>query len=190
MKHPARNLVLALVIAIGTSAAAVASAPDQPQPAKWVSRDVNFTFMGLTAHYTCDGLRENVVTILHALGAGKQDFKVETTPCVAGGTDLISRAPGVRGHISVLVPATADEISRGDPAVVPAHWHNVDLMHARDLNAQRGQQCELLEQSKGALLPMFTTRNLEFASDCVPHQTLGGMTFKVDVLQADSKPAS
>ena len=88
----------------------------------------------------------------------------------------------------MLVPATAAEIASGDPGIVQAHWRRVDLMQNRKLDSAHGGQCELLEQSKRSLLPLFTTRNLDFTSNCIPHQTFsGGMTFKVDVLQADPK---
>ena len=47
------------------------------------------------------------------------------------------------------------------------------------------------QPAKRGLLPLFTTRNLDHSSNCVPHQTtVGGMTFKVDVLRADRKAAA
>ncbi len=189
MNHPARNLVLTLMVATGAAAASLASAADQPQPAKWVSRDVNYTYQGFTSQYSCDGLQHNVVTILHALGARKSDLKIQITPCTAPGVSQISFSPGVRGTISVLVPATADEVSRGDPDIVPAHWQTTNVLQAKNLDTRRGSQCELLEQSKRLLLPLFSTRNLDFSSDCLPNQTaIGDITFKVDVLQPDAKP--
>jgi hypothetical protein len=191
MNHPARNLVLALMFASGASAISFASAADQPQPAKWVSRDVNYTYQGFTSQYSCDALRRNVVTILRALGARKNDLKIQITPCAAVGTSQISFSPGVRGTISVLVPATADEVSRGDPHIVPAHWKLTDVVRAKNLDTKRGSQCELLEQSKRYLLPLFSTRNLDFSSDCVPNQiAVGSIIFKAEVLQPDSKPTA
>ncbi len=189
MNHPARNLILGLMFASGAAAASVASAADQSQPAKWVTRDVNYTYQGFTSQYSCDGLRRNVVTIMRALGARKSDLKIEITPCAAPGISQISFSPGVRGTISVLVPATADEISRADPDIVPAHWQNINVVRAKNLDTTRGSQCELLEQSKRYLLPLFSTRNLDFSSACVPNQiAVGSVTFKVDVLQPDAKP--
>ena len=189
MNHPARSLVLGLMFASGASAASVAIAADQSQPAKWVSRDVNYTYQGFTSQYSCDGLRRNVVTIMRALGARKSDLNIKITPCVAPGVSQISFSPGVRGTISVLVPATAEEVSRADPDIVPAHWETTNVVRTKNLDTKRGSQCELLEQSKRYLLPLFSTRNLDFSSDCVPNQiAVGSITFKVDVLQVDSKP--
>jgi hypothetical protein len=179
-------LVLALTLAAGAGAAAAETSASPAQPAKWVSRNVDFTYQGFTTQYTCEGLRSSVVTILRAFGARKKDLQVNITPCAAVGNSELSFSPGVRGTLSVLVPATAEEVSRGDPGIVQAHWNTVDLMRSRKLDNDHGGQCELLEQSKRALLPLFTTRNLDFTSNCVPHQTFsGGMTFKVDVLQPD-----
>ncbi len=49
--------------------------------------------------------------------------------------------------------------------------------------------CELLEQLKDKALPLFTNRNLEFRSTCVPHQSLPGeITFNVDVLKPAPAP--
>jgi len=184
----ARNTVLALTLAVAAGAALADNPAPQSQPAKWVSRDVNFTYQGFTSQYSCEGLRGNVETILRAFGARKKDMQVQITPCAAIGTSEISFSPGVRGTISVLVPATAQEVSRGDPGVVQAHWKTVDLMQNRKLGNEHGGQCELLEQSKRGLLPLFTTRNLNYTSNCIPHETfIGGMTFKVEVLQADPK---
>jgi hypothetical protein len=187
--HPyARTTFLALTLAVVAGVAAADNPGSPSQPAKWVSRDVDFTYQGFTSQYSCEGLRSDVVTILRAFGARKKDLQVQITPCAALGNSEISFSPGVRGTISVLVPATAAEVSRGDPGIVAAHWKTVDLMRNRKLDSDHGGQCELLEQSKRSLLPMFTTRNLDFTSNCVPHQTfIGGMTFKVDVLQPDPK---
>ena len=189
MRGHARITILALTLLTSAGIAAAADTPaSDAQPAKWVSRNVDFTYQGFTSQYTCGGLQDGVVTILRALGARKQDMKVDITPCAAIGTSEISFSPGVRGTISVLVPATSEEVSRGDPDIVHAHWKSVNLVRLRNLDNDRGGACELLEQSKRYLLPMFSTRNLDFTSNCIPHQTYsGGMTFKVDVLRADPK---
>jgi hypothetical protein len=188
MQPYARTMVLALMLAMGAGVAAADTSGSTSQPAKWVSRDLDFTYQGFTTQYSCEGLRSDVVTILRAFGARKKDLQVKITPCAAVGNSEISFSPGVRGTLWVLVPATAAEVSRGDPDIVQAHWKRVDLIRNRKLDNDHGGQCELLEQSKRSLLPLFTTRNLDFTSNCIPHQTFsGGMTFKVDVLQADPK---
>ena len=186
---PQRFLALATALAVLAGTAVAADPAPGSQPAKWVSRDLNYTYQGFTTQYTCEGLRSSVVTILRALGARRADLKVQVAPCAALGNGEISLSPGVRGTLSVLVPATPEELSRGDPGIVPAHWQTVDLMRDRDLVTRENGQCELLEQSRRRLLPLFTTRNLQFTSNCVPHETFaGGMTFKVDVLQMDPQP--
>jgi len=182
------TLGLVLAFAAGT---ALAAEPPAAQSAKWVSRKVDFAFQGFTSTYSCDGLREDVATLLTALGARKQDLKLRSSPCAAPGISELSKFPEVHGTISVLVPATAEEAGQADPAIVPAHWQSIDLTHVRGFDNRHDGQCELLEQTKRYLLPLFTSRNLDFTSDCVPHQEmLNGVTFKVEVLQPDPKPAS
>jgi hypothetical protein len=188
MQRSAATLSLALMLGLIASAGA-APPDDAAQPAKWLRREVNFTYQGFTTQYSCGGLRDNVVAIFKALGARPGDLDIGPTPCAARGTSEISLSPGVRGSMWVLVPATPEEIQRGDPQIVRAHWHNVDLLQTRRLDTRRGANCELLEQTKRYLLPLFTTRNLEFTSSCVPHQTsLGSMSFRVEVLMADARP--
>jgi hypothetical protein len=186
----ARAAALGICLAASAGTAFAADPAAAAQPAKWVTRDLDYTYQGFTTQYTCDGLRSSVVTILRALGARRTDLKVRITPCAALGSSDLSFSPGVRGTLSVLVPATAEEVSRGDPDIVAAHWRTVDLMRDRDLVTRQNGQCELLEQSRRLLVPLFTTRNVQFSSNCVPHETFaGGMTFKVDVLQVDPQPA-
>jgi hypothetical protein len=188
MHRGARNLVLAVTLTMnGPLAFAVDAAPSQP--AKWVSHDVNFTYQGFTTHYSCDGLRDNAKAILRALGARQPIDAVRSTPCSAFSVSPISHSPGIQGNIDVLVPATAAEISRRDPSLVPAHWKRVNLMQTTGLDTRRGAQCELLEQAKRDLLPLFATRNLVFSAACVAHATaVSTTTFTVDVLEVDSQP--
>jgi hypothetical protein len=190
VRHPARIVILALTLAL-VAPLAQASDPGQSSlPAKWVSRNVDFTYQGITTHYSCDALRDHALTILRALGAHWAEHAVQDTPCAAIGLAQISDSPGIRGTISVLVPATAEEVSRHDSGVVSAHWQPINLIGMKNLDTRRGAHCELLEQSARSLLPLFTTRNLDFSSNCIAHTTVvGNMTFKVDVLQVDRNPA-
>jgi hypothetical protein len=182
--------ILTFAVALSGSASVLADIPvEATQPAKWVNRDVNFTYQGFTTTYSCDGLLDNAVIILTALGARKQDLNVKETPCASRGASDLSFAPGIRGTIFVLVPATAEEIAANDPGIVPAHWTSVDLVRKMNSDTRLGGNCELLEQAKRHLLPLFTRRNLNYSSNCVPHEVLMGGTFKVDVLQMDQKPA-
>jgi len=46
------------------------------EAAVWTPKEVQFTYMGFTSKYTCDGLRDTVREMLLHLGARKDDLKV------------------------------------------------------------------------------------------------------------------
>ncbi len=44
----------------------------------WVGRKLDYTYMGFTAKYSCDGLRDTVREVLLALGARKDDLEIRS----------------------------------------------------------------------------------------------------------------
>lgn len=167
--------------AVGSAQAATDADTTAAPTAHWVQRKIDFTYQGFTAHYTCDGLHDNVRDLLIALGARKRDLDIQSTGCVH--LTGIEPFPGVRGTFWVLVPGTADEAAQAGDKVQTTHWQTVDLVRLNNLVGDQGQ-CELLEQLKKQVLPLFTSRNLNFHSSCVPHQVqLGDIQFTVDVLR-------
>ena len=76
--------------------------------------------------------------------------------------------------MNVLQPA-ADQSAAAGTQSVPAHWKTVDLTAGRDAVSAAGD-CELVEQVKQSILPLFATRNVEYSSNCVPHQLQTGAT--------------
>jgi hypothetical protein len=150
-------------------------------PAVWTPKELRFTFMGFTSRYSCDGLRDKIRTVLAKLGARK-DMEVRESACADLGRP--TQFPGVTIKIHVLQPASGPG-GAADAQTVPAHWRAVDLAADRDLVKAAGD-CELVEQIKQSILPMFTTRNLEYHSTCVPNQlSIGGTTLKAEVLLVD-----
>jgi hypothetical protein len=90
--------------------------------------------------------------------------------------------------MSVLEPADAAKTATGEPQVA-SHWKAVKLRLDRSSLADAGQ-CELVEQVKQKILPLFTTRNVDYINTCVPHQlTPGGTRLAAEMLIADPKPA-
>jgi hypothetical protein len=72
---------------------------------------------------------------------------------------------------------------------VPAHWKRVDLTPDRDAVSAAGE-CELIEQVRQSILPLFATRNVEYSSNCVPHQLQNGAArLRAEVLVPDPKNA-
>jgi hypothetical protein len=187
----------ALVPAFAADAAA--QAPVTTEPAVWTQKEVQFTYMGFTTHYTCDGLRDAVREMLLQLGARKDDLKVYEQPCSR--PDRPDPFPGVKIKMSVLQPATersARESQAGagtpgasgaDSPLVEAYWKPIKLPY-RATGLDAAGQCELLEQFKHTVLPLFTTRNVNLQATCVPHQLdSAGTSLQAEVLVTDQKKA-
>ena len=188
MSPTIRLLCAAMTAGLGLSAAyaaETASVPAlsvAPPAAHWVERKLDYTYMGFTTHYSCDGLRDTVRDVLLTLGARKQDLKVQSRGCSRlNGPEPF---PGVAATFSVLVPVTPDEIGKvGNTKPQPTQWQTVDLVKQMRSGVDQAP-CELLTQLKDKALPLFTSRNLTFHESCVPHQvTIGEIQFSVDVLR-------
>ena len=59
-------------------------------------------------------------------------------------------------------------------------WRHVELAPQHPFELQAGD-CELIEQFRDTLLPMFATRNLKQQISCVPHQQSGSYSLSFDV---------
>jgi hypothetical protein len=158
---------------------ASSAAAAESQPAVWTEKELTFVYQGFTTRYSCDGLRDKVRSVLLDLGARKKDLKVQQLGCssAAGRPDPF---PGVRVKMSVLQPAsgTAD-------APVPAHWKPVDLK-LRDSFTTDSGECELVEQIRHTIVPLFAARNVDLKTSCIPHQaTATRPTLKLEVLAPD-----
>lgn len=164
---------------------AMAAAPDSVA-AVWVPKHVQFIYQGFTTHYSCDGLQDQIRSMLRKLGA--QDLKVQQLACTRpeGPTPF----PGVNVSMSVLVPASSAEAAKAKDASHPvqAQWQKVVLMPSNAPYEDQGN-CELIEQFKETFLPLFATRNIDYGSTCVPHQIMLGTHLSAEVLMPPPKPA-
>lgn len=171
--------------ACGAAVAAGTAGAGNAQPAMWVQRTIHFTYLGVTTHYSCEGLRDEMRHLLLELGASKDRLNVYPYGCTAllGGPEPF---PAVAGTFYVLQRQTG---SSGGPTVA-AHWQTVQVR--LDLSPiDEAGQCELLEQVQQRILPLFDTRNVRFQSDCIPHRlTIPGAALEVDVLKPDRGSAS
>lgn len=165
---------------------ALAAAQDSVS-AVWVPKHVQFIYQGFTTRYSCDGLRDQIRTMLDRLGA--HDLKVREMSCTSP-PGVPSPFPGVSVDMSVLVPASSDEASKAKSAgtPVPAHWKQVVLM-PENANFDEQGKCELIEQFKRTFLPLFTTRDVKFGSTCIPHQLTLGTHLSAQVLAPPPKMA-
>jgi hypothetical protein len=176
---------LAATLGLLLCSAVYADSGDGGQPAVWAQKEFQFTYLGFTTKYSCDGLLDKMRTILLEFGARKQDLKISYWGCAAlyGRPDPF---PGVAVKMSVLVPTD----SPGAAQTVPSHWKAVKLKLDRSSVSEAGE-CELVEQVKQKVLPVFTTRNVDLRNNCVPHQlTPGGTLLTAEVLAPDQTQPS
>jgi len=157
--------------------------PSTPsEPAVWAPKELRFVYMGFTAHYSCDGLRDKMRKLLLRLGA-RNDVQVQSTGCPTpyGTPDPF---PAVYIKMHVLQPAAAQPASQ-DGTAVPAYWKSVLLSGKKDAVKAAGD-CELIQQVKENVLPLFTTRAVEFRANCVPHDlSVGNIYLRAEVLMTD-----
>ena len=177
---------LLLASPVGVPAAQGTSGAGGTESAVWAPQELRFLYQGFTSHYSCDGLEAKVRKVLLELGARK-DLTVRPSGCSSpfGTPDPF---PAVSIKMSVLKPAGATG-SAADAATVAARWKSVDVRLDRDPVWQAGD-CELLEQIKQRILPLFTTRSVRYRSNCVPFQlSPGGTQLTAEVLVADQQDA-
>jgi hypothetical protein len=161
------------------TAGATESAPGVPQPARWTQKKLFFVYRGLQTNYSCDGLQDQIREVLLTLGARKSDLDLVQTGCTSG-------FKGVSGTFSVLEPVPPEQAySPSASGSVAARWQPVQVQLDRpgkDVNAQ----CELLDQVKQRILPLFATRNIQYDSTCSPRQLIvGGTSLKLEVLSPE-----
>jgi hypothetical protein len=146
-------------------------------PAHWVQKKLKFVYQGFTTRYSCQGLREKVREVLLQLGARPSDLSVREIGCTTGFSQP-DPAPSVGGTFYVLEPASG---STEQP--IDAAWQRVNVSVGRP-GLDTAGQCELVEQVKQRILPLFTTRNVAFERRCIPHKlTPNGSSLSVDVLK-------
>lgn len=163
--------------AAGEAAGAGADRAAAAQSARWVKKKFTFVYQGFTTHYSCQGLRDKVRAVLLQLGARRSDLNVHEIGC----TTSIGRpepAPSVGGTLYVLEPA-----SSSTQHAVEAAWQRVKVRVGTSGLDEAGQ-CELVEQVKQRILPLFSTRDVIFDPHCIPHQlTPSGSVLSVEVLK-------
>jgi hypothetical protein len=163
-----------------------ATATEAGQSAVWTPKEVRFEYVGFTTYYSCDGLRDRVRGILLQLGARKEDLKVTQTPCISG-LGRPDPFPGVLIRMNVLATSSAQNNGAAPGDAVAAHWKTVELK-PQGPGLDTGGECELIDQVKRRILPLFATRNVDYSSTCVPHQVnIGGTHLRAEVLVADPK---
>src|SRR5580765_3845919 len=143
-----RRLLVAGAAIACLGAGTAAQAADEGVAAVWIPKELRFTYMGFTSHYSCDGLRDKMRAILLQLGA-RADLTVQPVPC-SGLAGRPTEFPGVTVNMNVPAPWDAQT---ANPAAtpVPAHWQTVVISTELDPLREAGD-CELIEQVKARVL--------------------------------------
>jgi hypothetical protein len=153
-------------------------------PGVWRQHHYSFEFLGFTSTYSCDGLASKLKLLLLAAGA-RADAKSTPGVCASGfgRPDKFARADLT---FYTLVPAS--EAKDGDGAPVGGRWSLEDLTDQHPHELGRGD-CELVEQFRTNVLPMFTTRQVDDHTTCIPHQESGSnIDLKFESFTVPAKP--
>jgi hypothetical protein len=153
-----------------SAAALAADAPPSPAaPGSWQTHKYSFQFLGFTSTYSCDGLASKLKELLLAAGA-RADAKSQPGACASpfGQPDKFARADLT---FSTLAPSDT-AAANGKP--VNGAWRSVTLAANTPRDLQVGD-CELVEQFRQQVLPMFTTRNVASGTTCIPNQESGSL---------------
>jgi hypothetical protein len=169
-----------LLTGVGMMCAAWAWAADADTgnrtPAVWKEQHFNFSYMGRTSRYSCDGLRDKVRAMLLDLGA-RRDLQVTAIGCEPTVAQLPLAHLGPSLNIVVSTPALPD------PSLKPLHPGDLEAVDARfeafaitnDLFRNMGMpDCELVEEFARQILPKLAIRGLKQDISCVPFQQSGG----------------
>ena len=156
--------ILAATLFLSTASRADDSAPSGG-PGTWQNHKYTFQFMGFTTTYSCDGLADKLRIVLLAAGA-RADVKSVPGACASGfgRPDKFARADLT---FYTLTPADS-----GTAAGVPGVWRAVTFAARQPRELAIGD-CELMEQFRQQVLPMFTARNVASNTTCIPHQQSG-----------------
>jgi hypothetical protein len=184
-----------LFCALGLLAGTAAAAPQAPGSANtlsavWKEQRFDFFYMGRTARYSCDGLRDKMRALLLELGA-RRDLKVSAIGCDETAPQLRSGSlPNL--HILFSAPALPDAEAQpllpGDLRLVEARYQPFTLTGDAFRNLGIGD-CELVEEFARQVLPKFATRGVKKDITCVPYQLSGSRFFvRGEALRAVAKP--
>jgi len=153
----------------GVTALAAEPSTADPEQGAWKKHEYSFQFLGFTTTYSCDGLASKLKVLLIAAGA-RADAKSTSGACARGFgiPDKFARAD--------LIFYTLTPVENGEHANPPISgvWRSVAFADRSPREVRLGD-CELVEQFRDNVLPMFTTRDIDNRMTCVPNQLSGSV---------------
>ena len=202
---PAMLGLLAALAANADSTAVAGSDADTTAPvmAVWVEQKIDFTYVGITSCYSCDGLKSKVGLILKEIGA-RPGFKVTLRACanLRGGVERSPIVEIVAAMPQAATPEVLAEVARqasirelaakaggksapGAEATAefPARTRRVDFRE-RPVGPVQAGDCELIETLRDKVFVPLGARIVEDHMHCVPHQIIvGGVSLVIEVLE-------
>jgi hypothetical protein len=159
-------------------------------PAVWKEHRLDFSYMGRTARYSCEGLRDKMRSLLLDLGA-RRDLKVSLLGCNES-APLRQGYLGPRLSIVFSSPALSDAVAEplhaADVSAVEARYESFTLTSDAFRNYGVGD-CELVEEFARQILPKFATKDVKQDITCVPYQASGSRFFvRGEILRAAAMP--
>ena len=192
-----------------TAAPATAADGEPTVMAVWVQKEVNFPYAGLTAYYTCDGIRDKVRRMLKYIGA-RPDFKVRVRSCIndtganrnLGGVEPMPWVYITAALPQPVTPELLAELAKPDPkaelvaratgkpsvkaeatAQFPAQWRRLQFVGNQLGPVQQGD-CELVDEMAESAFAQLGARVIEDLTACVPRQVNpGSIRLTLEVLQ-------
>jgi hypothetical protein len=145
-----------------------ASSAAATEPGVWQKHEYNFAYLGFTSTYSCDGLADKLKLLLIAAGARK-DAKSQSGACASGfgRPDKFARA-----SLTFYTLAPGGSGASPDSPPVAGTWRPIAI-NDRSPRELRVGDCELVEQFRDSVLPMFATRGVESHTTCIPYQESG-----------------
>lgn len=179
-----RTGILATLTALGALALALPSAAaDEGAVGTWQKHQYTLHYMGFTTTYSCDGLEEKMRELLLWAGA-RSDAKSSAFGCDRG-FGMPSKFASAEITFYTLATAPA-----GSADGVAATWRKVQWAPHRPQQLADGD-CELVEQFRDQVLPMFTTRDVNNHTHCVPNElNPGDLDLGFEVLVAQPSAAA
>ena len=161
-----------------------------PLLAVWKEQRLDFSYMGRTARYSCEGLRDKMRSLLLDLGA-RRDLKVSLLGCNES-------APLRHGYLGprlnlvfsspVLPDLAAQPLRAGDLSAVEARYESFTLTSDAFRNYGVGD-CELVEEFARQILPKFATKDVKQDITCIPYEASGSRFFvRGEILRAAAMP--
>ncbi|HEY0745150.1 MAG TPA: hypothetical protein VGD63_00510 [Steroidobacteraceae bacterium] len=150
-----------------TSGTSLADGPSSAT-GEWQKHEYSFVSMGFTSTYSCDGLADILKQLLISAGA-RGDAKAQPGACARG-----FGRPETLARANLIFYSLSPVSQAADGQKIDGIWRPVTFAVRSPRQLMLGD-CELVEQFRAQVLPLFTTRNIVEKTTCVPHQESGSV---------------